>query len=119
MGRRFANNAWSSKMLQDDLAVAQFNITKEEFMRESHKPNTLSVIGHPDTAKLFGLKENRKTLVLNPGDVVFICELNNNTGTRLPEGITRMEEIPDGFTFRFLKEIVFEIPDYIKEGHYE
>lgn len=106
----YVNNAWSSKMLQDDLSVAQFVITEEEFMRESHKENVISVIGHPDTAKLFGLEENRQTLVLKEGDVVFVCELNNTTNTRLPEGITRMVEIPDGFSFRFLKIIVFETP---------
>lgn len=111
----FVNNAWSSKMLQSDLAIAQFVISEEEFMRESHKKDTISVVGHPDTAKLFNLKENRDTLVLESGDIVFICELNNTTGTRLPEGITRMEQIPDGFSFRFLKVIVFDIPKNIKK----
>ena len=111
----FVNNAWSSKMLQEDLAIAQFEISEEEFMREAHNPDCISVVGHPDTAKLFDLEENRKTLVLSSGDIVFVCELNNSTGTRLPEGITRMEEIPDGFDFRFLKIIVFEIPEVIND----
>lgn len=107
----YVNNAWSSKMLQEDLAIIQKKISKDEFMMESHKPETISVIGHPDTAKLFNLKENRSTLILKPNDIVYICELNNTSGTRLPEGITRMEEIPEGFTFRFLKIKVIPIPE--------
>lgn len=108
---KYVNNAWSSKMLQKDLGILQFNISEEEFMREVHKPDVVSVIGHPDTAKLFNLPENRSTLILNEGDIVYVCELNNNTGTRLPVGITRIEDIPEGFYFRFLKIIVISIPD--------
>ena len=111
----FVNNAWSSKMLQDDLAIAQFRITEEEFMEQVHNPDVKSVVGHPDTAKLFGLKENRSTLVLQPNDFVFVCELNNNDNTRLEEGITRMKQIPDGFNFRFLKIVVFPIPEEISK----
>lgn len=113
---KYVNNAWSSKMLQDSLAIGQIEISEEEFMREVHQPDVISVIGHPDTAKLFDLPENRQTLVLNEGDILFVCELNNKTNTRLPEGITRMEQIPEGFSFRFLKITVFSIPDEIKNN---
>lgn len=106
----YVNNAWSSKMLQDNLAIIQIEISQDEFMEETHKPHVISTIGHPDTAKLFNLEENRQTLVLKPNDIVFVCELNNNTNTRLPVGITQLEEIPDGFHFRFLKIKVIEIP---------
>jgi len=99
---RFVNNAFSSKMVEN-MSVKFEVITEDEFMVESHKSDVVSCIGHPDTAKLFNLKENRTTIHLNSGDILFVCELNNSTGTRLPEGLTRMEEIPDGFSFRFLK----------------
>lgn len=113
---KFVNNAFSTKMLQSDLAIAQVTISENEFMNEAHKDDVTSVIGHPDTAKLFGLKENRQSLTLKSGDTLFVCEMNNQTKTRLPEGITRMSEIPDGFTFRFLKIKVFDIPsDILKE----
>ena len=101
---KIVNNAFSSKMIKDSSLLIKFEeISEEEFMIESHKPDVLSVIGHPDTAKLFNLEANRQTIELHAGDVLFVCELNNTTGTRLPEGITRMVEIPDGFSFRFLK----------------
>lgn len=104
MARKIVNNAFSTKMIKDNRLNVKFEeISKETFMREAHTEDAISVIGHPDTAKLFDLEANRQTIVLEEGDVLFVCELNNTTGTRLPEGITRMAEIPDGFTFRFLK----------------
>ena len=112
---KYVNNAYSPKMIKEDnLAVAQKEISEQEFMEESHKSDVQSFIGHEDTAKLFNLKNNRGTIVLHEGDVLFMCELNNTTGTRLPEGITRMEQIPDGFTWRFLKMVCFKKPDDVE-----
>lgn len=105
------NNAYSSKMLQEDnLAIAQKEITEEEFHNNVHKPNVKSVIGHSDTAKLLGLEENRETITLSEGDVLFVAELNNTTGTRLPVGVTQLEELPEGFSFRYLKIVCFKKP---------
>lgn len=112
---KYVNNAWSSKMLQDDLAMAQFNITESEF-KEAINDGATVVIGHEDTAALFGVVSNRQTLILHPGDVVYVCELNNETGGRLPIGITELNQIPDGFWFRFLKCVVFEIPNNVLHG---
>lgn len=106
----YINNAWSSKMLQDDLAMAQFSISEEEF-RDAIRNGATVVIGHEDTAALFGVVSNRQTLILHPGDVVYVCELNQECGGRLPEGLHRLEDIPDGFWFRFLKCVVFDIPN--------
>ena len=101
---KIVNNAFSTKMIKNGNLWVNFKeISEEEFMREAHTEEAISVIGHPDTAMLFDLEPNRQTIVLEKGDELFVCELNNTTGTRLPEGITRMAEIPDGFTFRFLK----------------
>lgn len=112
----YVNNAWSSKMLQDDLSMAQININKDIFM-EAIKNGATVVIGHPDTAALFGVECNRATLILHPGDVVYVCELNNETGGRLPVGITQLDQIPDGFWFRFLKCVVHEIPQEILDKY--
>ena len=109
--RKIINNAFSTKMIQrDGLSVAHKIISEEEFLEQAHSDDSICVIGHPDTAELFGVKENRQTIVLEEGDVLFVAELNNSTGTRLPVGITQMEEIPDGFSFRFLKLVVFKTP---------
>lgn len=55
-------------------------------------------IGHADTAAIVGrlvgrpgLKANRESVTLQPGDVVFVAQL---TGGRLPEGATTL---PEGF----------------------
>lgn len=104
MARKIVNNAFSSKMVRSKNIWVNFEeISEEEFMKEAHTEDAISVVGHPDTAMLFGLESNRQTIVLEKDDVLFVCELNNTTGTRLPEGIIRMAEIPDGFKFRFLK----------------
>ena len=101
---KIINNAFSSKMMRNKNLWVNFEeISREEFMREAHTEDAVSVIGHPDTAMLFDLESNRQTIVLEKNDVLFVCELNNSTGTRLPEGITRIAEIPEGFEFRFLK----------------
>ena len=104
----FVNNAFSTKMVQENLAFTIEIITEEEFMTEVHKDNVHSVVGHEDTAEMFDLTWNRETLVLHKGDVLFVCEMNNPTGTRLPVGITMVSELPDGFFFRFLKVTILD-----------
>lgn len=112
---KYVNNAWSTKMLQRDLAVAQFTIDEAEF-RQAIDDGAKVVIGHPDTAEMFGVKMNRQTLVLEPNDMIYVCELNaDKMAGRLPAGITQLAEIPEGFWFRFLKMIVFEVPEEVKE----
>ena len=107
----YINNAFSSKMIVEKGLCTSFDfISEEDFIEESHKEGVISTIGHPDTAKMFNLKENRQTVHLNDGDTLFVCELNNSTNTRLPVGITQLEEMPDGFSFRFLKIEVFKKP---------
>lgn len=107
---KYVNNAFSQKMLQKNCASAQFEITEEAFMNKAHQDDVQCVIGHPDTARMFGFEENRQTISLNNGDIVYVCELNNDTGTRLPVGITLIGELPDGFYFRFLEIRIFKIP---------
>lgn len=101
---KYVNNAFSLKMLQKDSTIDMTIIDEEEFKTESK--DAFSVIGHEDTAKMFDLPLNRQTLHLQKGDVLFVCELNNDTGTRLPVGITEINDLPNGFYFRFLKVVV-------------
>ena len=101
---KLVNNAFSSKIVkQDGLAAVHHIITEDEFMTETHKSDVVSCIGHEDTAKLFNLEFNRQSIELHEGDILFVCELNNPNGTRLPAGITEISQLPDGFHFRFLK----------------
>ena len=103
----YINNAYSTKMLENAL-IMQEEIEFEEFNEACKNPDAINCIGHPDTAEIFGVEMARRTIHLVDGDVLFICEMNNKTGTRLPEGITRMSELPEGAYFRFLKITVLE-----------
>ena len=100
---KFVNNSFSTKMIKENTNVRIDIITEEEFNAEVHKEDVKSVVGHEDTANLFNLKFNRETLVLKPNDVLFVCEMNNDTDTRLPIGVTEMKELSNGVFFRFLK----------------
>ena len=101
---KYVNNAFSTKLLRTNgLAIIQNEISKEEFLHETHQDDIVSCIGHEDTAKLFNLPCNRTTIELVEDDTLYVCELNNPAGTRLPAGITEIKELPEGFYFRFLK----------------
>lgn len=100
---KFVNNAFSQKMLRDGAIVKFDRISRVKFMQESHRKNVVSCIGHQDTAKMFNLKFNRTNIKLDKGDVLFVCELNSNVDGRLPEGICRINELPNGFKFKFWK----------------
>lgn len=64
---------------------------------EALSPDNVSVVGHPDTANVLGVKFNRVSVKLNKGDVLYVAQI---VGGRLPEGCTTL---PDGYSFKFLK----------------
>ena len=64
---------------------------------EALSSDNVSVVGHPDTAAVLGVRFNRVSVKLNKGDVLYVAQI---VGGRLPEGCTTL---PDGFTFKFLK----------------
>lgn len=64
---------------------------------EALAPDNVSIVGHPDTAAVLGVKFNRVSVKLNKGDVLYVAQI---VGGRLPEGCTTL---PEGFTFKFLK----------------
>jgi hypothetical protein len=57
----------------------------------------VSVVGHPDTAAVLGVKFNRANVKLQKGDILYVAQL---VGGRLPEGAT---SLPEGFSFAFVK----------------
>lgn len=65
--------------------------------------DTVSFIGHPDTAHVVGeilgreVECHRGSLVLTESDVLYVAQL---TGGRLPEGVTTL---PEGFSLCFYK----------------
>ena len=65
--------------------------------QEALAADNVSVVGHPDTAAVLGVRFNRVSVKLNKGDVLYVAQI---VGGRLPEGCTTL---PDGFTFKFLK----------------
>ena len=67
--------------------------TKEEALSKDN----ISVVGHPDTARVLGVPFNRVSVKVNKGDVVYVAQV---VGGRLPEGCTTL---PEGLSMVFLK----------------
>lgn len=100
--KTIVNNAFSTKMLQND-ATAHISIIDEAEFKKAIQIADEIVIGHEDTADYFGVPLNRQTVHLQSGDVLFVCEANSKTGGRLPSGTEFLSQMGDGFYFRFLK----------------
>jgi hypothetical protein len=84
-------NAFSLQMLAETPATIDIEEVAE-------LPEGLeSAIGHADTARVLGLPHNRVNVVLYPGDILYVAQLQ---GGRLPEGATTL---PEGFSFKFLR----------------
>ena len=56
-----------------------------------------SCVGHADTAAVLGVALARISVTLQPGDVLFVAQLQ---GGRLPEGSTTL---PEGFGFDWIR----------------
>lgn len=91
---KYLSNAFSLQMLT---TYPAYLIITECTKDEALNPNNVSVVGHPDTAAVLGVKYNRVSLTLKPGDTLYVAQL---VGGRLPEGCTKL---PDGYSFKFLK----------------
>ena len=98
----YVNNAFSTKMVDDDANVDIKFISEDEFRSAIPLADEV-VIGHEDTGNYFGVKLNRKTIKLNDDDVLYVCEANSKDGGRLPSGTEFLEQMGDGFYFRFIK----------------
>ena len=91
---KFIGNAFSLQMV----AVFPATVKVEECSKsEALSPDNLSVVGHPDTAAVLGVKFNRVSVKLSKGDILYVAQI---VGGRLPEGCTTL---PEGYSFKFLK----------------
>lgn len=96
----YLSNAFSLGML--DLSE-QKSLNIRPVMPEQIPQEAVSVIGHPDTAKIlsgilgFDVPFNRAGIKLNEGDVLYVAQYK---GPRLPEGAT---VLPEGASFQFVE----------------
>lgn len=100
------NNAFSTKMLTGDIGcefLTKITIISEDEFKNAIKKDAKIVIGHPDTAEYFGVEMNRETIHLNKNTTLYVCEANCKDGGRLPSGTEFLEQMGEGFYFRFLK----------------
>lgn len=93
---KYISNAFSLGMLPYGASPKITELPKAPGQLQDY----VSVVGHPDTAKILGVAFNRVTLKLQKGDQLLIAQYD---GPRLPEGAT---ELPEGASFRwFLVEL--------------
>lgn len=90
----YLSNAFSLQMLTTFPITLNISECSKE---EALSPSNISVVGHPDTAAVLGVKFNRVSLTLNHDDTLYVAQLQ---GGRLPEGCTTL---PAGFSFKYLK----------------
>ena len=90
----YLSNAFSLQMLTSFPTTLNISECSKE---EALSPSNISVVGHPDTAAVLGVKFNRVSLTLNHGDTLYVAQLQ---GGRLSEGATTL---PAGFSFKYLK----------------
>lgn len=66
----YIGNAFSPSMIRGDALIRIEAITREEFCNKRY--DAISIIGHPEIAEHFGLKLNRQSILLYPGDELYI-----------------------------------------------
>ena len=96
----YLSNAFSINMINTD----KFSIIRTRRISPSEIPkNVVSLIGHPDTARVvsnllgFEVPCNRANLILGINDILYVAQYR---GPRLPEGAT---ELPKGVTIEFIE----------------
>lgn len=85
---KYVGNAFSLQMLHEDAVLHCSMCDVPEDLA-----SLVSVVGHPDTAAVLGVKFNRTNLSLTKGDELYVAQL---VGGRLPEGT---KTLPEGFKF--------------------
>lgn len=91
---KYVGNAFSLQMVSNFPATVK---VAECTKKEALAADNVSVVGHPDTAAVLGVKFNRVSVKLSKGDVLYVAQI---VGGRLPEGCTTL---PEGYSFKFLK----------------
>ena len=95
-GTVYIGNAFSTRMMVGDGYMHKTTISEKEF--KEVKNTAHSIVGHPDTANVLGVKTNRESITLSENDILYVAELDGDD--RLPEGAT---ELPEGFSFAYRK----------------
>ncbi|MDR1119439.1 MAG: hypothetical protein LBM08_00800 [Dysgonamonadaceae bacterium] len=88
--KTYLANAFSLQMVKAPCSVKMLEV--ETFPAEAE-----SCVGHADTAAILGVTCNRKNIILEKGDILYVAQLQ---GGRLPEGTT---VLPEGFSLKFIK----------------
>lgn len=94
----YLGNAFSLQMISVGDVITTSPVLPEEIPEDS-----ISVIGHADTATVLSailgreIKVNRVSIHLEKGDVLYVAQV---MGGRLPEGATTL---PEGFSITFIK----------------
>lgn len=91
---KFLGNAFSLQMVSNFPSTVKVDECSKD---EALSPDNVSVVGHPDTANVLGVKFSQVSVKLNKGDVLYVAQI---VGGRLPEGCTTL---PEGYSFKFLK----------------
>ena len=68
----YLSNAFSLQMLSSFPTTLNISECSKE---EALSPLNISVVGHPDTATVLGVKFNRVSLTLQPGDTLYVAQL--------------------------------------------
>lgn len=90
-------NAFSLQMVaREHLLAVRIEPCHPPFGGEFRQPLE-SIVGHADTARVLGVEFNRRSVQLEPGDVMYVAQL---VGGRLPEGAT---SLPEGARFEWVQ----------------
>lgn len=83
----YISNAFSLQMVRKEhLGLLKFSPCVPKYIDIQ---NAVSIVGHTDTARVLGVNANRQSIILNPGDVLYVAQV---VGGRLPEGATKLPE---------------------------
>lgn len=110
-GNEVSSNAFTTKMFVDSLleegVATLMTLESREDFEKSLKTSDIISIGHIDCAQEFGVEAERGTVHLVPGDIIHICEANQEGGGRLEIGVTELSQMK-GLFFRFIKIEIIE-----------
>lgn len=102
----YIGNAFSLQMLDTSAPYYSYYISVVPVNPEAIPEESISCIGHPDTAAVVSaelgrdIPVNRINVHLQQGDTLYVAQL---VGGRLPEGATRL---PEGFIIKYMKATI-------------
>lgn len=96
-GAVYIANAFSLQMLDlsKNWKIFVEQVEKKEWDNAIKKGK--SIVGHKDTASVFGVEFNRESVQISSGDIVYVGQI---IGGRLPEGAT---SLPESLQVKYVK----------------